>query len=106
MKVGIVGAGLVGSTAAYAMVMQGVGTEIVVVDLNEKAALAQPQDVVHATPFAHPVVVHAGGYEAMTGAAAVVISAGVNQKPGETRIQLLERNASVFANVIPHTNAR
>ena len=100
MKIGIIGAGFVGSTAAYAMALRGVGSEIVLVDLNEKAARAQAEDISHATPFAHPIVVRAGGYEDLDGAALVVLTAGVGQKPGETRLQLLERNAAVFKSVI------
>ena len=100
MKIGIVGAGFVGSTAAYAMALRGVGSEIVLVDLNEKAARAQAEDISHATPFAHPIVVRAGGYQDLDGAALVVLTAGVSQKPGETRLQLLERNAAVFKSVI------
>ncbi|MTI17921.1 L-lactate dehydrogenase [Rhodobacteraceae bacterium RKSG542] len=101
MKVGVVGVGAVGSTAAYAMVLNGVGTEVVLVDYNPKFALAQAEDIFHATPFAHPTRVYAGGYDALKGAAVVVIAAGVSQRPGETRIQLLARNAAVFASVIP-----
>lgn len=101
MKIGIVGAGMVGTSAAYAMVMRGVGAEIVLVDLNEKLAVAQAQDIVHATPFAYPILVRAGGYGDLAGASVVVLSAGVSQKPGETRIQLLDRNAAVFQTIIP-----
>jgi len=101
MKIGIVGAGFVGATAAYAMVMEGVGSEIVLIDKNADLAAAQAQDIVHATPFAHPLVVRAGGYDALAGAGVVVLSAGVNQQPGETRLQLLARNAEVFAAVVP-----
>lgn len=100
-KIGIVGSGYVGSTAAYAMVMSDVGREIVMVDLNTKRALAEATDIRHAVPFAHPVDVHAGGYEDLAGARVVVITAGANQKPGETRLQLLERNAAVFSQVVP-----
>ncbi|HRK96523.1 MAG TPA: L-lactate dehydrogenase [Rhodospirillales bacterium] len=105
MKIGVVGAGYVGSTAAYAMVMQGVGSEVVLVDLNEKLAVAQAQDITHAAPFASPLTVRAGGYEDLDGAAAVILTAGVSQKPGETRIQLLERNAAVFRAIIPRVLA-
>ncbi|MEZ8218087.1 malate dehydrogenase (NAD) [Candidatus Fervidibacteria bacterium JGI MDM2 SSWTFF-3-K9] len=101
MKIGIVGSGFVGSTAAYAMVLQGVGSEFVLVDINRKLADAHAQDILHATPFAHPARVAAGDYEDLKGADIVVIAAGVAQKPGETRLQLLERNAQVFADVIP-----
>jgi L-lactate dehydrogenase len=101
MKVGIVGSGLVGSTAAYALVMQGVGREIVLVDQNEARAAAEADDIRHAVPFAHPLEVNAGGYPDLAGCQAVVVCAGVGQKPGETRLQLLRRNAAVFHQVVP-----
>lgn len=101
MKIGIVGAGQVGSTAAYALILRGIGSEIVLVDLNRDFARAQAQDLVHATPFAHPTAVRAGDYPDLRGARVVIVAAGVNQKPGESRLELLERNADVFRDVIP-----
>ena len=100
-KIGIIGSGFVGSTAAYAMVMSNVGREIVLVDLNSKRAEAEANDIYHAVPFAHPMEIYAGDYADLDGCNAVVITAGVNQKPGETRLQLLERNAAVFRQVVP-----
>jgi len=100
-KIGIVGSGFVGATAAYAMVMRGVGREIVLVDLNTKRAEAEANDIRHAIPFAHPMTIRAGGYAVLSGSLVVVITAGVNQKPGETRLQLLERNAAVFRQIVP-----
>jgi L-lactate dehydrogenase len=105
MKIGVIGAGYVGSTAAYAMVMLGVGSEVVLVDLNEKLAVAQAQDIMHAAPFASPLVVRPGDYDDLDGAEVVILTAGVSQKPGETRIQLLERNAAVFQAIIPRVLA-
>ena len=101
MKVGVVGSGLVGSTGAYAMVMQDVGSELVLVDKNAARAQAEADDILHAVPFAHPVQVRAGDYPDLAGSNVVVIAAGVNQRPGETRLQLLERNAAVFREVVP-----
>ncbi len=101
MKVGIVGSGFVGATAGYALVMQGVGREIVLVDKNTARAAAEADDIRHAVPFAHPLEVQAGGYEDMAGSRVVVLCAGVGQKPGETRLQLLQRNAQVFRDVVP-----
>lgn len=101
MKVGVVGSGLVGSTAAYALVMRGVGREIVLVDRNEARAAAEADDIRHAVPFAHPLQVRAGGYADLAGCRAVVLCAGVGQKPGESRLQLLKRNAAVFRDVVP-----
>lgn len=101
MKVGVVGSGLVGATAAYALVMRGVGREIVLVDKNEARAAAEADDIRHAVPFAHPLEVRAGGYADLAGCRAVVLCAGVGQKPGETRLHLLRRNAAVFREVVP-----
>lgn len=101
MKVGIVGSGFVGATAAYALVMQGVGREIVLVDKNAARAAAEADDIRHAVPFAHPLEIHSGDYDALAGCRVVVLCAGVGQKPGETRLQLLQRNAAVFREVVP-----
>lgn len=101
MKVGIVGAGNVGATAAFAMVTTGAASEIVVVDLNAALAHAQAQDILHATPLQRPVRVRAGNYADLAGANVVVLAAGVGQRPGETRLELLGRNAKVFGAIIP-----
>ncbi len=101
MKVGIVGSGFVGSATAYAMALQGVVRELVLIDIDRKLARAHAEDILHATPFARPAWVWSGGYEALEGAKVVVVAAGVAQRPGETRLQLLDRNAQVFADVIP-----
>ena len=101
MKVGIVGCGMVGSTSAFALVMSGVGREIVLVDVNRARAEAEANDIYHAVPFAHPLTVRAGEYEDLDGARVVVIAGGVAQKPGETRLHLLQRNADVFRQIIP-----
>src|SRR6516225_2134361 len=101
MKVGIVGCGMVGSASAYALVMSGVGREIVLVDLNRARAEAEANDIYHAVPFANPLTVRAGEYPDLAEAQVVVIAGGVAQKPGETRLQLLQRNAAVFHQIVP-----
>ena len=101
MKIGVVGCGMVGSTSAYALVMSGVGREIVLVDLNRARAEAEANDIYHAVPFAHPLTVRAGEYADLDEARVVVIAGGVAQKPGETRLQLLQRNADVFRQIVP-----
>jgi L-lactate dehydrogenase len=101
MKVGIVGAGMVGSTAGYALVMRGVGREIVLVDKDPARAQAEADDIRHAVPFAHPLEVRAGDYPDLVGCRVVLLCAGVGQKPGETRLQLLQRNAQVFREIVP-----
>lgn len=101
MKIGVVGAGLVGSTSAYALLMRGIGREIVLLDANAARARAEADDLYHAAPFAHPITISSGDYAALAGCRLVVIAAGVNQRPGETRLELLSRNAAVFAEVVP-----
>lgn len=102
MKTGIVGSGFVGATAAYALVMRGVGRRVVLVDQNRARAEAEADDILHAVPFAHPLEVTAGDYADLAGCRVVVVSAGVGQKPGESRLALLWRNAKVFQEVIPN----
>src|ERR1041384_5059298 len=102
MKTGVVGSGFVGATAAYALVMRGVGRRVVLVDQNRARAEAEADDLLHAVPFAHPLEVTAGDYADLAGCKVVIVSAGVGQKPGETRLELLGRNAQVFKQVIPN----
>ncbi|MGB2910815.1 MAG: L-lactate dehydrogenase [Anaerolineales bacterium] len=101
MNVGIVGAGQVGATTAYALVMRGIGRRIVLVDRNNARAQAEADDILHAVPFAHPLQVSAGDYQELKGSRVVIVTAGVAQKSGETRTQLLERNADIFRQIVP-----
>lgn len=106
MKVGIVGAGYVGATAAYALVMRGVGRELVLVDKNTDRASAEADDIRHAVPFANPLEISSGDYDELAGCRVVVLCAGVGQRSGETRLDLLKRNAAVFHDVVPQVLAR
>src|SRR3954464_6762067 len=101
MKIGVVGCGMVGSSSAFALVMNGVGREIVLVDVNRARAQAEANDIYHAVPFAHPLSVRAGEYADLEGARVVVVAGGVAQKPDDTRLQLLQRNADVFRQIVP-----
>ncbi len=100
MKVGIVGAGMVGSAAGYALVLRGGASRVVLVDRNAALAVAQAEDIAHAVPFAHACDVRAGGYDDLAGAGVVILACGVAQKPGESRLSLLSRNAAIFAEVV------
>ncbi len=100
MKIGIVGSGMVGATTAHALVMRGVGREIVLIDKDRNRASAEAEDVSHAVPFSHPLLVKDGDYADLKGCRLVVISAGVSQRPGENRLNLLKRNAAVFKDVV------
>ena len=101
MKVGIVGCGFVGSSGAFAIALEGKANELIMVDLNADLAKAHAEDILHATPFSEPVRVAAGDYPSLKNAELVVLACGVGQKPGETRLQLLQRNVKVFQSVVP-----
>jgi L-lactate dehydrogenase len=99
MKAGIVGAGFVGSTTAYALVLRRIASEVVLVDINTALARAQAEDILHATPVTSPATVTAGDYPDLAGCAIVVLACGVSQRAGESRLQLLGRNARIFEEV-------
>lgn len=101
MKIGVVGCGMVGSTAAYTLAREGVGSHIVLVDLNQDFARAHAEDILHATPFAEPIRVSGGDYPLLEGAQIVILACGVGQRAGETRLELLGRNERVFQAVVP-----
>ncbi len=100
-RIAVVGTGNVGSTFAYALLLSGLAAEIVLIDGNRAKAEGEAMDLQHTVPFAHPTRIWPGDYPDCAGAIVTVIAAGVNQKPGETRIDLLRRNAAVFADVVP-----
>jgi len=100
-RVAVVGLGNVGATLGYALLFSGLAAEIVLIDQNRAKAEGAAMDLNHAVPFAHPTRIWAGTYEDCAGAAVVVIAAGASQKPGETRLDLLQRNAEIFAQVVP-----
>lgn len=101
MKVGIIGAGQVGSATAFALIMRGVARKVVLIDANQQRAEAEAMDIAHATPFAYANKVKAGTYSDLKGCEVVIVTAGANQKAGETRIDLLGRNVKIFENIIP-----
>ncbi|MBU6289429.1 MAG: L-lactate dehydrogenase [Chloroflexi bacterium] len=100
-KVAIIGAGNVGATTAYALVLSGLCSEIVVVDIDAARAEGEAMDLAQSVPFGMPVRVRAGTYRDIGGAHVTVITAGANQRPGESRTDLLLRNWGVFKDVIP-----
>lgn len=101
MKIGIIGAGGVGSATAFALIMRGVARKIVLIDQNRKRAESEAEDIAHATPFAYANKVKAGDYADLENADVVIVTAGANQKPGETRNDLLATNVKIFENIIP-----
>jgi L-lactate dehydrogenase len=95
------GAGAVGSTTAFALADSRLVDEIVLVDIDDDRAVGEAMDLRHGTPFTSPVSVRTGGYEDCWDADVVIVTAGASQAPDETRLDLLDRNAALFAETIP-----
>ncbi|GHF40230.1 L-lactate dehydrogenase [Deinococcus metalli] len=105
MKVGVVGAGLVGATAAYALVLRGSCSELLLTDLDAARADAEAQDIAHASPVSHGTRVDSGPLDALSGSRVVIVAAGANQQPGESRLDLLGKNAAIFRDLMPRVAA-
>jgi L-lactate dehydrogenase len=101
-KVAVIGAGNVGATFAYTLVLSSLVGEIVLVDVNRQRAEGEAMDISHAVPLSNPVRVWAGDYADCAGADVVVVTAGSAQRPGETRLDLVKRNASIFGEIVPN----
>jgi L-lactate dehydrogenase len=100
-KVGLVGTGMVGSSFAYALIQRRLANELVLIDKDSARAEGEAMDLNHGLPFVRPLRIYAGGYVELAGCEVVVITAGANQRPGETRLDLLQRNAAVFRDIVP-----
>jgi L-lactate dehydrogenase len=100
-KIGLVGTGMVGASFAYAFIQQGHASEMVLIDANHGRAEAEAMDLNHGLPFVRPMRIWAGTYADLAGASVTVITAGAAQQPGETRLQLLERNVAILRDIIP-----
>ncbi len=99
-KVGIVGCGHVGATIAYTLMESGMFTEMALVDINEAKARGEAMDLNHCLPFLSPMQIYQSSYTGLEDAAIVILAAGVNQKEGETRPQLLHRNVKIFQSIV------
>lgn len=99
-KVAVVGAGNVGATFAYSLLLSGLSSEIVLIDANQAKAEGEAMDLNHAVPMLRPARVWAGSYADCAGASVTVITAGSNQRPGETRLDLVHRNVAIFKNIV------
>ncbi len=100
-KCAIIGCGFVGAATAFALMTSKLYSELVLLDANRDKAEGEAQDISHGIPFAGPMRIYAGDYRDLADAALVIITAGANQKPGETRIDLVHRNVDIFKSIIP-----
>lgn len=100
-KVTIIGAGSVGSTIAYTMVVNGIASEIVLVDINENKAEGEAMDIVQGVPFCSPCSIYAGSYEDAKDSDVVILTSGVARKPGQSRLELAQTNVNITKSIIP-----
>lgn len=100
-KISIIGAGFVGSTTAFALMNHNLASTIVIVDINKDKAIGEAMDLSQGEVFVAPVDVIAGDYSDTKDSDIVIITAGVAQKPNETRLDLVNRNVKVFQSIVP-----
>jgi len=100
-KVGVIGTGFVGSSFAYALMIRGLASELVLVDANREKAEGEVMDFSHGLSFTRPMKITAGSYDDLAGCQVVVLTAGAGQKPGESRLDLFSRNAAIFRSIVP-----
>lgn len=100
-KVAVIGCGFVGSTIAFALMQSGLFSDMVLIDVDMKKAEGEALDIGHGIPFARPMKIWAGVYEDIADAGIVIITAGANQKPGETRLDLVHKNIGILKNIMP-----
>jgi len=101
VKISVIGAGFVGATTTYALMLGGLCEELVIVDINKDKAIGEAMDISHGAAFVKPVKVISGTYEDTRDSDIVIITAGAAQKPGETRLDLVNKNIGIFKTLIP-----
>ena len=100
-KAAIIGCGFVGSSIAFALMQQGLFTELILIDANRPKAEGEAMDLSHGLPYLTAMDIRAGTYEDLAGCALVIVTAGANQKPGETRLYLIWKNVAILRDIIP-----
>lgn len=105
-KVAIVGCGFVGSASAFALMQSGLFSEMVLIDADQRKAEGEAMDISHGEAYARPINIYAGNYDDAKDAAIIVITAGANQKPGETRLDLVQKNVNIFKSIMPEIAKR
>lgn len=100
-KISIIGAGFVGSTTAFALLDGGLASEIVIVDINKDKAEGEAMDLSHGASFVKPTIIKAGEYKETYNSDIIIITAGAPQKPGETRLDLINKNYKIMNSIVP-----
>lgn len=98
-KVAIIGSGFVGASTAFAMALNGLVAEMVLIDVNKEKAFGEAMDINHGLSFLSPMSVYSGDYSDCKDCDIIIITAGVNRKPGETRLDLAKKNVSILKDI-------
>jgi L-lactate dehydrogenase len=104
-KVGLIGTGMVGASFAYSLMQRGLANELVLIDADAARAEGEMMDLNHGLPFVRPMRIIAGDYPDLAEAEVIVICAGINQRPGQTRLELLQTNAGIFRTIVSKITA-
>ncbi len=105
-KVVMIGCGFVGAACCFSIMQSGLFSEMVLIDADKAKAEGEALDISHGIPFAKPIKIYAGNYDDIKDASLIIISAGANQKTGETRLDLVKKNISIFKSIIPEIKKR
>jgi L-lactate dehydrogenase len=105
-KAVMIGCGFVGSASVFALMQSGLFSEIAMIDADMEKAEGEAMDISHGIPFARHMRIYAGTYDDVKDAGIVIITAGANQKPGETRLDLVHKNVGIFKSIIPEITSR
>ncbi len=105
-KAAIIGCGFVGASSAFSLVHKGLFSELVLIDANHAKAEGEAMDLSHGRPFTSPMKIYAGSYDDISDCSLIIITAGANQKPGETRLDLVHKNVAIFKSIIPEITKR
>lgn len=105
-KVVMIGCGFVGSACCFSLMQSGLFSEMVLIDADKAKAEGEALDISHGVPFSKPIKIYAGDYDDIKNASLIIISAGANQRPGETRLDLVKKNISIFKSIIPEIKKR
>ncbi|MBQ2980579.1 MAG: L-lactate dehydrogenase [Lachnospiraceae bacterium] len=105
-KAVMIGCGYVGSASVFSLMESGLFSEIVLIDVDHTKAEGEAMDISHGIPFGKPMKIYAGTYDDIVGAEIIIITAGANQKPGETRLDLVHKNVAIYKSIIPEISKR
>ena len=105
-KVAIIGCGFVGAATGFGLLQSGLFSEMVLIDADKDKAEGEALDISHGEPFTRPMEIYAGTYDDIVDASIIIITAGANQKPGETRLDLVKKNIQIYKSIIPEITKR